>query len=222
MNAFVVKDGPRYRLSVNVKTPKGWRRKSLVSLGTDPECRTVKGALAYWSRLHDAAQAECKQARDADPYEYKTRRAWKRAAARSKRARDRWKKILDARATLVPDAPKAHQALRATARRPPPLPGWVGADVGHPNARGVAALETVPALQVEIDKLHSTEKAFRNERLCLLREVSWNPREIEELDAEIRRIKELRRRLSTLMRERCLAPNRRIYGFDRFLPFKID
>lgn len=89
----VVKDGKRYRVCQSVRTPRGPRRRNLVTLGTHPDCRTVAGALKYWQSVLSVALEECRVLAEAHPYEYKHRQAWRRAAARSARARRRLKSI---------------------------------------------------------------------------------------------------------------------------------
>lgn len=89
----VVKDGTRYRLCESVRTPRGPRRRNLVTLGTHPDCRTVAGAIKHWQDAMNAAVAACKTHVEAYPDSYKRRQAWRRAAARSARARRRLKAI---------------------------------------------------------------------------------------------------------------------------------
>jgi hypothetical protein len=85
-HAYIVKDGKRFRLCVNVRTPKGPRRKNLATLGTDVECATITGALAYWQKFLAEAQKRCKAEFETHPDTYKRRRTWQRAAAKSDRA----------------------------------------------------------------------------------------------------------------------------------------
>ena len=91
--AHVVFDGRRYRLCVSIRTPKGPRCKSIVTLGTDEACRTVEGALVYWREYRFRAWRECRriQTRTGSTES----REWKRAYARQERGYHRCRWIQD-------------------------------------------------------------------------------------------------------------------------------
>lgn len=94
MRTHVIKDGNRFRLCTSKRTPRGPRRRNLVTLGTHKACRTVSGALAYWLKRLNAAMDKCKAECEAHPDTYKKRRTWQREAARSAHAAVRRKAII--------------------------------------------------------------------------------------------------------------------------------
>jgi hypothetical protein len=89
LRTYVVKDGRRFRLCLCERTPRGPRRRNLVTLGTHKDCCTVPGAMNYWRTFYAAAMANCKTEAENYPYTYKSRRTWQRASARCYRARAR-------------------------------------------------------------------------------------------------------------------------------------
>jgi hypothetical protein len=94
MKSYVVHEQGRFRLCRCERTPRGPRRRNLVTLGRSEKCRTVKDALAHWQKFLAAALTECKAEVEEHPDTYKSRRTWQRAAARCASARRRLKAIM--------------------------------------------------------------------------------------------------------------------------------
>jgi hypothetical protein len=94
MKTYVVHEQGRFRLCRCERTPRGPRRRNLVTLGRSEKCRTVQDALAYWQKFLATAAGECKAEAEAYPDTYRSRRTWQRAAARCASAQRRLKAIL--------------------------------------------------------------------------------------------------------------------------------